>query len=133
MDFHSLDSYLLTGSPGKSEVIDGLLREGHPAPAVAPYLRALQAVGSRAADEALIALRLVASGKALGDEAVRRMRALAALARAGASGDLAAAGAAMKKDRGALADLVPGEQIADAAALAALRAPAVAEYKKMLA
>jgi hypothetical protein len=81
MQFHAIDSYLLDGRPSKSEAIAAALRERVTAEPALPFYRALEAVGERAADEALIALRLVIAGKPADDDAVRRLRGLAALAR----------------------------------------------------
>jgi hypothetical protein len=81
MPFHTIDGYLLDGRPSKSETIAALLRERVAVPAALPFYRALEAVGERAADEALIALRLVIAGRPPADDAVRRLRGLATLAR----------------------------------------------------
>jgi len=81
MPFHAIDGYLLDGRPSKSETIATLLRERVASPAALPFYRALEAVGERAADEALIALRLVLAGRPPDDDAVRRLRGLVTLAR----------------------------------------------------
>jgi hypothetical protein len=81
MSFHAIDGYLLDGRPAKGEAIAIVLRDRVTAERALPFYRALEAVGTRAADEALIALRLVIAGKAPEDAAVRRLRGLAALAR----------------------------------------------------
>jgi hypothetical protein len=102
MPFHAIDGYLLDGRPGKDEAIAAVLRERHAAAGAAPFYRALEALGARAADEALIALRLVAAGKPADDDAVRRLRGLAQLARAG---DAAARQRAFAQAGGLLDDL----------------------------
>lgn len=81
MEFHAIDGYLLDGRPAKAAAIAAALADRVPAAAALPFYRALEAVGVRAADEALIALRLVIAGRPPADDVVRRVRALAALAR----------------------------------------------------
>jgi len=125
-----IDGYLLHGSPRKADVIADAVAVGGP-PEAAPYQRALGAVGVRAADEALIALRLIFAGKAPGDEAVRRIRALSAVARAIASKDVGVANAAFKKDRDALRDVLDGP-VTDAQHLDALRDPITRAYRAAL-
>jgi len=84
MSFHPIDGYLLEGTPAKASVIAAVLADRTAAVAAAePFYRALEAIGARVADEALIALRLVLSEKTPDDEAVRRLRDLVALARRG--------------------------------------------------
>jgi len=51
-------------------------------PAAAPFYRALELLGARVADEALIALRVVLAGKAPADDVVKRMRESVAASRA---------------------------------------------------
>jgi hypothetical protein len=120
MELHPLDGYLLDGRPPKAEAIAAALSERVAAPAAAPFYRALEAVGARAADEALIALRLVIAGRPAGDDDVRRLRGLATLARGSAAID-----DVFSKDGGTLADLagLRGDPVAlAAAARAAYRA-----------
>ncbi len=81
VEFHAIDGYLLDGRPAKDGAIAAALRQRVPAEAALPFYRALEAVGVRAADEALIALRLVIAGRPPADDAVRRLRGLVALAR----------------------------------------------------
>jgi hypothetical protein len=102
MEFHAIDGYLLDGRPAKSEAIAAALRDRVPTDAALPFYRAFEAVGERAADEALIALRLVIAGKPPDDDAVRRLRGLAALAR---HADRAAQAQAFAKAGGTLSDL----------------------------
>ncbi|MBV8246066.1 MAG: hypothetical protein JOZ38_09120 [Candidatus Eremiobacteraeota bacterium] len=83
MSFDSLDGYLLDRSISKRDAIDAALREQSADPAAAPFYRALARVGERAADEALIALRLVLAGRQPDDASVRRLRDLAATAHKG--------------------------------------------------
>jgi hypothetical protein len=52
-------------------------------PRAQPFYRALETVGARAADEALLALRLVLAGRAPDDDAVRALREARTKARAG--------------------------------------------------
>jgi hypothetical protein len=97
------------------------------APAAAPFYRALEAVGLRAADEAFVALRLVLAGRTPDDAAVRRVRALAALARGCATSDRSGVRATLKRDGASLADLPTGTDD-----LAALGAAAKAAYLREL-
>ena len=78
MQFHPIDGYLLDGSPTKRDALAAVLAERSTEPAAQPFYRALEALGERAADEALIALRLVLAGHAPDDAAVRRVRDLVA-------------------------------------------------------
>ncbi len=87
MEFEAIDRYLLGEPISKAGVIADLLARRSPLPAAAPFYRALEAVGTRAADEALIALRLVLAGFPPSDERVRRLRTLTAIARASANDD----------------------------------------------
>ena len=75
-------------------------------------------MGARAADEALVALRLALAGLPASDDNVRRLRGLAAVARAAASGDRAALDAALARDRAALADLTALDDLEAAGARA---------------
>jgi hypothetical protein len=101
MEFHAIDGYLLDGHPDKAEAIAAALRDRVPAERAGPFYRALEAVGVRAADEALVALRLVIGGKTPDDDAVRRLRGLALLAR----GDRATQAAAFANAGDTLGDL----------------------------
>jgi hypothetical protein len=83
MDLRPLDGYLLDGKPSKSEAIDHILRDRLDDPRAAPFYRAFEAIGERAADEALIAIRALAAGKAPEDALIRKLRDLARAARAG--------------------------------------------------
>ena len=84
MSLHAIDGYLLDGSPTKAAAITAALAERATVPPAAePFYRALDAIGVRAADEALIALRLVLCEKAPDDEAVRHLRDLISRARRG--------------------------------------------------
>lgn len=107
MQFHAIDTYLLDGLPTKAAAIDAALTAPIDDPRAAPFYRALTAVGARAADEALIALRLVLAGREPEDGPIRRMRALAALVRAAQASDLRAIAATFTKDGEAIADLAP--------------------------
>lgn len=87
MDLRPLDGYLLDGTPSKREAIEHLLRDRIDDPRAAPFYRAFEAIGARAADEAIIALRALAAGKAPDDDLIRRLRDLLKAARAGKRGD----------------------------------------------
>ncbi len=86
MQFDSLDDYLLDKRGNKADVIAGLLAERSEDPQAAPFYRALEILGAKAADEALIALRLVLAGKAAADDAIRRLRQNVATSRSGGEG-----------------------------------------------
>jgi hypothetical protein len=103
--FEVVDGYLLGAPVSKPDVLSALLAERSPDPAAAPFYRALEAVGARAADEAFLALRLVLAGKVPSDAAVRRLRALAGVARACANGDRGGVAALVKRDPGSLGAL----------------------------
>lgn len=105
VDFTLLDGYLLGRSVSKAEVLDALLAVRSSEPAAAPFYRALEAVGTRAADEAFIALRLILAGQAASDERVRRLRALSAMARAAAADDRKTLATVRKRDAQILADM----------------------------
>lgn len=79
----AIDGYLLDGRPSKGDAVAALLRARSEDPRAAPFYRAFEAVGARAADEAFIALRLILAGRAPEDEAVRALRALVTAVRAG--------------------------------------------------
>jgi hypothetical protein len=79
----AIDGYLLSGNPTKANTIESVLRSRSDDPKAAPFYRALQAVGVRAADEALIALRLILAGIASEDAAVARVRGLVKAVRGG--------------------------------------------------
>lgn len=74
MQFDSLDGYLLDGHGSKADLIEALLRERSPLEEAAPFYRALEILGAKAADEALMALRLVLAGRPAADESIRQMR-----------------------------------------------------------
>jgi hypothetical protein len=105
MGFELVDGYLLGEPVSKPDALAALLAERSLDLAAAPLYRGLEAVGPRAADEAFIALRLVLAGREPSDEHVRRVRALAALARACANGDAAGIVRAFKRDGEVLDDL----------------------------
>jgi hypothetical protein len=128
VDFTVVDDYLLGAATSKADALASLLRERSPDPAAAPFYRALDAVGVRAADEALIALRLVLAGMPPSDEAVRRLRALSVVARCAANGDERGLAAARKRDDAVLAGLPPAD-----APLAAVATAARAAYAGELA
>lgn len=80
---HPIDGYLLDGTPAKADAIRAALADRSADPRAAAFYRALDAVGARAADEALIALRLVIAGLPADDAGVAKIRALVASARRG--------------------------------------------------
>jgi hypothetical protein len=84
---HPIDGYLLDGRPPKEEAVAAVLAERRPVAAAEAFYRALDLLGARVADEALIALRLALAGQPVDDEGVRRLRGFIAAAR---SGDAAA-------------------------------------------
>ena len=86
VELHPLDGYLLDGSPGKADAIAAALRERSPDPKAQPFYRALETVGARAADEALLALRVILGGNAADDETIVAARAARARAKAGEPG-----------------------------------------------
>ncbi|MFZ1125800.1 MAG: hypothetical protein WAN59_11745, partial [Candidatus Baltobacteraceae bacterium] len=74
MACEQIDRYLLGEPVSKPAAIAATLADRSSEPAAAPFYRALEAVGPRAADEALVALRLVLAGQAPSDAAVRHLR-----------------------------------------------------------
>jgi|GEM_PF-923982 len=70
----AIDSYFFDKSCSKAELIGRLLDERSDLPAAQPYYRALESVGTRAADEAFLALRLVLAGQPVEDERIKRLR-----------------------------------------------------------
>ena len=87
MELHPLDGYLLDGRPPKAEAIAAALRDRSPDERAQPFYRALETIGARAADEALLALRLVLGGKAAGDETIVAARAARARAKTGGAAE----------------------------------------------
>jgi len=83
MELHPLDGYLLDGDPSKAEAIAAALRMRTGDARAQPFYRALEAVGARAADEALLALRLILGGKAADDESIVAARAARAAVKDG--------------------------------------------------
>ena len=94
MGFEIVDGYLFGDPIPKPDVVSALLADRSDAAAAAPFYRALEAIGARAADEAFVALRLVLAGRSLDDDAVKRLRGLAAAVRAARAGAASAAAAA---------------------------------------
>ncbi len=111
MATHPIDTYLLEGRPSKGEVIAALLRERVADPRAAAFYRALEAVGAAAADESLVALRLVLAGSTPDDHSVRRLRGLAAISRAAVAKNSAAVHAAIVKDPEVAADAQPADDL----------------------
>lgn len=86
MEVHPLDGYLLDGTPGKAEAIAAALRDRSDDPKAQPFYRALQALGARAADEALLALRVVLGGGAPDDATIVAARDARRRVKAGEQG-----------------------------------------------
>jgi len=86
VEVHPLDGYLLDGRPPKADAISAALRARSSEPAAQPFYRALERIGARAADEALLALRIALGGKTPDDAAVTAARDGRARAQAGEPG-----------------------------------------------
>jgi hypothetical protein len=129
MGFEVVDGYLLGEAVSKPDVVASFLRERSDAPGAAPFYRALEAVGARAADEAFIALRLVLAGKPADDERVKRLRAFAGVARAAKTGDRAGLEALRRRESGTLEDVFADADSVDGPGL---RARAEAAYHREL-
>jgi hypothetical protein len=129
VNFEVIDAYLLGEPVSKAAVLEAFLAARSDLPAAAPFYRALDAVGVRAADEAFVALRLVLAGQPPSDERVRRVRALVAVARAAANGDRDGVKKAFRRDAESLRDL----DSTKAEDLAAIGAAARASYRTELA
>ena len=80
---HPIDGYLLDGRPSKDEAVAAVLADRSSIPAAQAFYRALDMLGPRVADEALIALRLALAGAAVDDEGVVRLRGQLRAARGG--------------------------------------------------
>lgn len=76
-----LDRYLLTGQGDKATLVQALLRHRSPQDGAAPFYRALESVGERTPDDALIALRIAIAGRRPDDARVLAVRSLVAAAR----------------------------------------------------
>jgi hypothetical protein len=87
---HPIDGYLLDGRPSKGEAVAAVLADRSPIEKAQAFYRALDLLGPKVADEALIALRLALIGEAVDDEGVLRLRGLLAAARGGDPGARAA-------------------------------------------
>jgi hypothetical protein len=83
MALHPIDGYLLDGRPAKADAVAAVLADRRPAAAAQAFYRALDALGPKVADEALMALRLALAGRTIDDDAVRNLRTLVAAARTG--------------------------------------------------
>jgi hypothetical protein len=80
---HPIDGYLLDGSPSKDQAVAAVLADRSPVAAAQAFYRALDLLGPRVADEALIALRLALIGEAVDDDGVLRLRGHLTAARTG--------------------------------------------------
>jgi hypothetical protein len=74
---------LLDGRPSKDEAVAAVLADRQPAAGAQAFYRALDVLGPRVADEALIALRLALIGQPVDDDGVLRLRGHLAAARKG--------------------------------------------------
>ena len=83
MALHPLDGYLLDGQPSKNDAVAAVLANRQSVAGAQPFYRALDLLGARVADEALIALRLALAGATVDDDGVRSLREHASAARRG--------------------------------------------------
>jgi len=83
MALHPIDGYLLDSRPSKDEAVAAVLADRQPIAGAQPFYRALDLLGSKVADEALIALRLALTGQPVDDDGVRRLRGHLSAAKAG--------------------------------------------------
>ena len=83
MALHPIDGYLLDNQPSKDAAVAAVLADRQPLPGVQPFYRALDLLGSKVADEALIALRLALAGRPVDDDGVRSLRDHLTAARTG--------------------------------------------------
>jgi hypothetical protein len=83
VELHPIDGYLLDGRPSKDGAVAAVLADRQPVAAAQAFYRALDLLGPRVADEALIALRLALAGRPVDDDGVRRIRSLVAAVRGG--------------------------------------------------
>jgi hypothetical protein len=87
--------------PAKPAAIAAVLTERSDDPRAAPFYRALETLGAKVADEALLALRLVLAGATADDDAIRTIRDLRTRARSGDAGARTAYFAMVGGDMGA--------------------------------
>jgi hypothetical protein len=80
---HPLDGYLLDGRPSKNDAVAAVLADRQSIAGAQAFYRALDLLGPRVADEALIALRLALIGQPVDDDGILRLRGYLAAARAG--------------------------------------------------
>jgi hypothetical protein len=80
---HPIDGYLLDGRPSKDDAVAAVLADRSPIEAAQAFYRALDLLGPRVADEALIALRLALIGAAVDDDGVLTLRGHLTAARQG--------------------------------------------------
>jgi hypothetical protein len=83
VELHPLDGYLLDGRPAKEAAVAAVLADRRTTAAAQPFYRALDLLGAKVADEALIALRLALAGRPVDDDGVRGLRSRIAAARSG--------------------------------------------------
>jgi hypothetical protein len=80
-----LDTYLLTGGVDRGKLVERLLKERSAHERTAPFYRALESLGARTPEDALIALRIAMTGEAPSDARVLALRAVVAQARGAAT------------------------------------------------
>jgi hypothetical protein len=79
-----IDGYLLDGQPSKEAAVAAALTDRHPAEAAQPFYRALELLGPRTPDEALMGLRVaMTAGRPPSDDDIRVARERVAAARSG--------------------------------------------------
>lgn len=83
MALHPIDGYLLDGQPSKDDAVAAVLANRQSIAGAQPFYRALDALGPRVADEALIALRLALAGAPVDDDGMRSLRGHVNAARRG--------------------------------------------------
>lgn len=78
-----IDGYLLGDQTDRESVFRKIAGWHTEIESAAPILRAIALVGSRAADESLMALRLSLSGRSVSDQAVKELKAATSAIRHG--------------------------------------------------
>ncbi len=80
---HPIDGYLLEGSPAKADAVAAILADRDPGEHAQPFYRALELLGAKTPDEALMGLRIALTGRLPEDDDIRTLRAHVAAARTG--------------------------------------------------
>lgn len=78
-----IDAHLLDGAPARAQLVELLVAQPPPSDAARPFYEGLRLLRGRTPELALIALRLVISGRRAGDETVGQLRRLVERVRAG--------------------------------------------------